>query len=69
MGKKHKISPITKPRQRNGQTEIGDCFNCGNCQYHSEGDHYCEVDFSFVLADWVCTDDFMWCNGKHWIKK
>jgi len=44
----------------------GDCFNCGNCMYHSEGDSYCDENFEFVLEDWCPTDEFMWCKGKNW---
>lgn len=45
------------------------CFDCGHCQYHSEGDSYCDLTFDFVLEDWCVTDYFMDCNGKNWIKK
>lgn len=44
------------------------CFDCGHCQYHSEGDSYCDLTFNFVLEDWCATDYFMDCEGKHWIK-
>lgn len=45
----------------------GDCFNCGNCQYHSEGDSYCDYEEPiFVLEDWCPTEEFMWCKGKNW---
>lgn len=57
-----------KPMQRNSKVKKGDCFNCGNCQYHSEGDSYCDyAEPVFVLEDWMPTKDFRYCNGKHWI--
>ena len=54
------------PIQRKTKMAKGDCFNCGNCQYHSEGDSYCEENFEFVLEDWCPTDEYMWCKGKYW---
>lgn len=57
-----------KPVQRKGKKQNGDCFNCGHCQYHSEGDSYCDLDYEFVLEDWCPTDEFLHCNGKHWTK-
>lgn len=59
-----------KPVQRNTKIKKGDCFNCGHCQYHSEGDSYCDYEEPiFVLEDWVPTEDFMNCGGKHWTKQ
>lgn len=62
-----------KPVQRKNhkKQKIGDCFNCGNCIYYAEGDSYCDYtnDFPFVFEDWVPTDKFMWCKGKHWIEQ
>ena len=57
-----------KPVQRKIRRPKGDCFNCANCQYHSEGDSYCDYsdDFKFVLEDWSPTKYFKWCNGRHW---
>ena len=46
----------------------GDCFNCGNCMYHSEGDSDCDVDFNFVLEDWRPTEYFS-TNCSHWTPK
>ena len=45
----------------------GDCFNCSNCQYHSEGDSYCDYNEPiFVIEDWLPSNNYMWCNGKYW---
>ena len=57
-----------KPVQRKQKIKEGDCFNCSHCQYHSEGDSYCDINFEFVLDDWSPSDDFMWCDGKQWSK-
>lgn len=58
-----------KPVQRKNhkKQKIGDCFNCNHCVYYGEGDSYCDYDVPiFVLDDWSPSNDFMWCNGKHW---
>lgn len=55
-----------KPVQRKQKTNKGDCFNCAHCQYHSEGDSYCDINYEFVLDDWSPSEHFMWCNGKQW---
>lgn len=61
---------MNKPVQRKTKKPIGDCFNCTNCQYHSEGDSYCDYEEPiFVLKDWVPTEDFMYCDGKHWTER
>lgn len=61
---------MNKPVQRKTKKPIGDCFNCANCQYHSEGDSYCDYEEPiFVLEDWVPTEDFMYCDGKHWTER
>lgn len=62
MSKKNRTTPLRKPQVRKTKITRGDCFNCGNCMYHSEGDSYCEETFEFVLEDWCPTDEFMWCN-------
>ena len=56
MSKKNKTTPLKRIKPK------GECFNCGNCVYHSQGDSYCEENFDFVLEDWCPTDKFMWCN-------
>lgn len=58
-----------KPVQRKIKRPTGDCFNCGNCMYHSEGDSFCDAndEYVFVLEDWTPTDKFKWCKGKCWI--
>lgn len=66
MSKKNRTTPIGKPQIRKTKITRGDCFNCGNCMYHSEGDSYCDENFEFVLDDWCPTDEFMWCKGKNW---
>lgn len=55
-----------KPMQRKSKKITGDCFNCENCMYHSEGDSFCDVNNEFVLEDWIPTENFRWCDGKHW---
>lgn len=61
---------MNKPVQRKTKKPIGDCFNCANCQYHSEGDSYCNYEEPiFVLEDWVPIEDFMYCGGKHWTER
>ena len=62
---------MNKPVQRKTKKPIGDCFNCANCMYHSEGDSYCDYydDFPFVLDDWTPTEEFYRCNGKYWIER
>lgn len=67
MSKKNKTKPINRPIQRNTKIKRGDCFNCGNCQYHSEGDSYCDYEEPiFVLEDWCPTEEYLWCGGKYW---
>lgn len=51
------------------QNKTGGCFTCDHCQYHSEGDSYCDITFDFVLEDWCPTDEYMNCNGQHWREK
>ena len=64
MSKKNRTTPLGKPQSRKTKIKRGDCFNCGNCMYHSEGDSYCDENFEFVLEDWCPTDEFMWCNRR-----
>lgn len=64
MSKKNRTTPLRKPQSRKTKIKRGDCFNCGNCMYHSEGDSYCDENFEFVLEDWCPTDEFMWCNRR-----
>ena len=56
VSKKNKIKPLKRIKPK------GDCFNCGNCVYHSQGDSYCEENFDFVLEDWCPSDKYRWCN-------
>ena len=43
---------------------------CENCTYLTgigEGDHICDVDTCLiVLAGYVPTDDYFWCDGAKW---
>ena len=58
-----------KPVQRKNhkKQKIGDCFNCTNCMYHSEGDSFCDYDAPvFIIEDWMPNENFMWCDGKYW---
>lgn len=64
MSKKNRTTPLGKPQSQKTKIKRGDCFNCGNCMYHSEGDSYCDENFEFVLEDWCPTDEFMWCNRR-----
>lgn len=64
MSKKNRTTPLGKPQSRKTKIKRGNCFNCGNCMYHSEGDSYCDENFEFVLEDWCPTDEFMWCNRR-----
>lgn len=61
---------MNKPVQRKVKKQNGDCFDCEHCQYHSEGDSYCDYEEPiFVLEDWMPTEDFRWCEGKHFLRR
>jgi hypothetical protein len=45
------------------------CNACEHCQYHSEGDSFCDINYEFVLEDWLPTYEFLWCGGKNWRKQ
>lgn len=48
------------------------CDICINCIYVEQGDMYCDIstDYNKDTTAWVYdnynpTDEYMWCNGKH----
>lgn len=41
------------------------CFNCNNCLPIGDGDHLCDVKNKIVLGGYEPTDEFYWCEGKH----
>ena len=48
------------------------CDMCINCIYVEQGDMYCDLtvdaknyDVKFVYDNYNPTEDYMWCNGKH----
>jgi hypothetical protein len=50
------------------------CASCECCDYLDpigEGDHICDkADYpKIVLADYLPTDDYLWCGGKHFVEK
>ncbi len=45
-----------------------DCLNCANCCPVGGGDHVCSEaneEDAFIIEEYVPTDSYMWCNGKH----
>lgn len=47
------------------------CENCICCIYLEQGDMYCDEheDFVIVYNDFCPTKNYMWCNGKKFIKR
>lgn len=49
---------------------IFDCQNCMNCIPIGEGDHMCsageEDEAPVVIEEYMPTEDYGWCNGKHY---
>ena len=52
------------------------CDMCMNCMYVEHGDMYCDltVDVKKKKVKWVYdnynpTENYMWCNGKHFEEK
>jgi hypothetical protein len=44
----------------------GSCFDCDNANYICEGDFLCDIDDTVVIADWVPTEHYCKCGGKHY---
>lgn len=55
---------------------IPTCDICMNCMYVEDGDMYCDLtvdtekeDVKWVYDNFTPTDDYMWCDGKHFEEK
>ncbi len=49
------------------------CHNCEHCIPIGEGDHLCDAgdegEAPVVLEEYMPTEDYGWCGGKHYEEK
>ena len=58
------MSNSHRKKNRKPLTQNINCYNCNNCTYIGEGDHFCDMTNDVVISEWEPTEDFYQCDGK-----